>query len=574
MEDFSPGWRHNYSMRIYSNLGATPTAITYYEQINGAWYPQIPSISLVTFAYVRRPNGTMQYFESADQGQTWKADADVNPKLTVQLDGQAHPISWKLVTPENDVENYDAGGALISIQYASGENIYFSYSDGSTPLTTASKVGLLIKVTDDYGRYISLTYDATNRVASFTSPSGKVIAYNYDSKSNLSSTTYADGLSTFYYYNEPAYQLSTAVGNDQLLTGVAYEISSQNIQRYSIFRYDSSANPVSTEHAGGVDKYSLTSSKVINPLGDTTSFGYTLVNGSSLQNSESHEDYGFLSTIQYDANGNFSSRKDFNGNVTNYTYDQQRNLQLTRIEAAGTTVARTTTTEWHAAFRLPTRIAEPRKITSLVYDEHGWLLTRTAQVTGDNNGTLGFGAALIGTPRIWQFTYNDHGQVLTVKGPRTDVNDVTTYSYDGTGNLATITNSLLQTTTFSGYDADGRVGAITDPNGVVTSFTYTPRGKLASYSFAGETTSYAYNGADKLTQVTLPDSATITYSYDAALRLIGISDSAGNNIVYTLDAMGNRIGEKITDSTGTLRRNTSRVFNTLGRMTQSTGGVQ
>lgn len=576
IEDFSLAWRHNYSMYVYSNLGFPPVGVAYYEQINGVWTPQTPTNSLVTFAYVRRPDGTMQYFESTDQGQTWKADADVNYKLSVTLDGQMNPLSWDFVTPQNDLEKYNGRGALTSIQYASGEKINFTYSDGSTPLITAPRPGLLIKVADGFGREISLSYDGQNRLSAVTVPSGGVFTYNYDSKSNLTSVGYPDGLSKFYYYNEPAYQLKTGTGNDQLLTGIAYEISPGNIQRYATFKYDTSALPVSTEHTGGVDKYTMAFStkKVTSPLGAVTTYGYTLFNGVYLQSSETFDDFGYSNTIQYDANGNFLKRKDFNGNVTNYTYDQTRNLELTRVEAAGTPFARTTTTEWHPTFRLPTRIAEPLRVTSWSYDAHGWLLSKTEQATTNTNGTLGFSAVLTGKPRTWQYTYNDHGQILSKNGPRTDVNDLTIFTYDEAGNLASVTNALSQTTTFSNYNVDGRVGTITDPNGTVTSLTYTQRGQLASSSVAGETTSYLYNGANKLVQVTFPNQSSITYSYDAALRLIGISDGAGNRISYTLDAMGNRIGEQITDSAGTLSRNTARVFNILGWMTQQTGGMQ
>ena len=31
--------------------------------------------------------------------------------------------------------------------------------------------------------------------------------------------------------------------------------------------------------------------------------------------------------------------------------------------------------------------------------------------------------------RTWTYTYNSSGQVLTINGPRTDVSDVTTYTY-------------------------------------------------------------------------------------------------------------------------------------------------
>ena len=58
--------------------------------------------------------------------------------------------------------------------------------------------------------------------------------------------------------------------------------------------------------------------------------------------------------------------------------------------------------------------------------------------------------------------------MLTATGPRTDVTSVSRYSYDAQRNLATVTNVVGHVTTLSNYDANGRAGLITDPNGRAT----------------------------------------------------------------------------------------------------------
>src|SRR6185295_18278318 len=120
-------------------------------------------------------------------------------------------------------------------------------------------------------------------------------------------------------------------------------------------------------------------------------------------------------TRTYDANGNVSSRTDWNGNRSDYTYDLIRNLETSRTEgltsAGGTTPqTRTISTQWHADFRLPTQIAEPLRITTNVYDTDGTacgargaLCSRTVQATTDANGAQGFAATLAGTPRAWTY---------------------------------------------------------------------------------------------------------------------------------------------------------------------------
>ena len=269
---------------------------------------------------------------------------------------------------------------------------------------------------------------------------------------------------------------------------------------------------------------------------------------------------GDAASRAYDANGNLISKTNWNGNKTTYSYDLSRNLETSRTEAVGTAQARTITTQWHPTYRLPVQITEPGRITTLAYDPSGNLLQKT--ITAGSNS------------RSWSYTYNAVGQVLTATGPRTDVADTTSYSYDPQGNLASITNAAGQVTTLSNYDTAGHVGRITDPNGVTTGLTYDPRGRLTARSIAGETTTYTYDSTGQLTNITLPDGASLNYTYDAAHRLTQVSDSLGNRITYTLDALGNRIQEQVKDPTGALTRQTSRIYDTLNRLQQVTGGLQ
>ena len=78
----------------------------------------------------------------------------------------------------------------------------------------------------------------------------------------------------------------------------------------------------------------------------------------------------------------------------------------------------------------------------------------------------------------------------------------------------------------------------------------------------------------QLKKATLPDNSSIEYTYDNAHRLTGMSDSMGNRIAYTLDAMGNRVKEEITDPNGVLSGKVTRVYDALNRLQQITGGVQ
>lgn len=451
------------------------------------------------------------------------------------------------------------------------------YSDVTTDLSIAPKPGLLIQVTDNLNRSINLQYNGASQLVKMLDPTGREYGYAYDGNGILSSVTHPNGLKRMYLYNEPAY--APQLAGARMLTGTSDEVSAGVFSRLGTFYYDSNGYPISTEHPNGIEKYSFdyASNSMTDPLGAKRTYGFSTVNGRVVQTSVTQPNGSgstVSKTVAYDNNNNVRYVYDYLQNLTLYTNDLTRNLETSRVEASGTPNARTITTEWHATLRRPARIAEPKRLTTYSYDAQGNVLTKTIQATTDTTGTQGLNASVTGTTRSWVYTYNQFSQVLTEKGPRTDVNDMTTYTYDIQGNLASIANAAGHTTTLSNYDADGHVGAITDPNGLITAFTYTASGWLASRTKGGETTSYAYDGLGQLTTVTLPDNSTINYSYDAGRRLTQISDSLGNSITYTLDAMGNRTSEVVTDATGALARQTTRVYDVLNFIKQQTGGVQ
>ncbi|MDB6102767.1 MAG: hypothetical protein JWO52_2766, partial [Gammaproteobacteria bacterium] len=164
--------------------------------------------------------------------------------------------------------------------------------------------------------------------------------------------------------------------------------------------------------------------------------------------------------------------------------------------------------------------------------------------------------------------------MLTAKGPRTDVDTTTTYTYytcttgSECGQVHTVTNALNQVTTYNTYNIYAQPLTITDPNGIVTTLTYDARQRLTSRQVGSETTSFTYWPMGLLKKVTLPDASYLLYTYDGAHRLTQVSDGLGNSIDYTLDAMGNRTAENVYDPSNTLHRTHGRVFNTLSQLYQ------
>ncbi|MBU1482173.1 MAG: hypothetical protein KKH12_10940 [Gammaproteobacteria bacterium] len=529
-------------------------------------------------------------------GGVWVADADKTEKL-VQLPNAS---GWQYTSADDTVERYDTTGRLQSITNRAG----------LTQTLTYTADGRLQTVTAPDGKQLTFDYDASGRISTLTDPAGGIYHYAYDANNNLTQVTYPDAKSKQYLYGEAAYTAGASLPN--VLTGIIDE----NGVRYASYWYDTTGRAVKEEHAPGlnqgIDRYTLTyatnayqspvSTTLTDPLGTNRTYYYNNILGTAKNTGTSQpggSGCGAASNARtYDANGNIATSTDFKGNKTCYAYDLTRNLETVRLEgvAAGTAcpanlttyvpstttgkVERKITSTWHSTLSLPLQIAEPLRLTTYTYDSTtGNLLTKTIQPTTDTTGGAGHNAAGTGTPRTSTYTYyvtTDARNTLlhTIDGPRTDATDVTTYDYDtATGNLSSVTNALGQTSTLGNYDANGRAGTLTDPNGLITGLTYYPRGWLHTRTTGGEITTYTYDNVGQLKTVTIPSGAVYTYTYDDAHRLTDIADNTGNRIHYTLDAMGNRTKEEIFDSTNTLVQTHSRTFDALNRLWKDIGAV-
>lgn len=556
---------------------------------------------------------------------TWTPDADVNGTLTqTGTDANGNP-TWMYVNEQNETENYDGAGRLLTITNLKGLTQALTYSDGTSganggfvldaagnPTATVLPAGLLIRVTDPAGRTLQYGYDASSRVVKMTDPAARAYLYTYDISNNLASVTYPDGKTRTYLYayttGETAnISITPNLGVDYVhsLTGIIDE----NGTRYSTWTYDAAGRASSNEMGAtgsGINKFTLSyttpdssgnsTTSVTDARGVARTYGFaTQLGVVKLTGITGQPCDGCAQSFGFDPNGSVASYSDFNGNTTCYLYDTTRNLETIRLEglapvsgtttpvacpanlstytpAAGT-AERKVSTQWSTSLRLPTVVAEPLRITTYNYNANGTLLSKTIQPTTDTTGGAGFSATVTGTPRTWTYTYNNLGEVHTVDGPRTDVNDITTYDYDAQGNLTTVTNALNQITTLGNYDANGRVRTITDPNGLATTLTYDARGRLTILDRGGEVTNYTYDNAGNLTNVSLPTGASYTYTYDQAHRLTRITDLDNNYIQYTLDNAGNRTKTEVKNSAGTVQQTHSRVFDSLNHLVQDIDAV-
>ncbi|WP_281849297.1 RHS repeat-associated core domain-containing protein [Dyella sp. GSA-30] len=584
--NLGPQWRHSFdrSLAIFlSNPGASDDSL------------------IVLY----RPDGSSEQFLKS--GGVWHADADIADTLTEQDDASGNPVSYTVfMASVREYEQYSAAGLLQSITDQTGQTALLAYSTASTPTSVAPVPNLLLTVSDPSGRQLNFSYNSNGSLSQVALPDGGTLLYGYDATTgNLTSVQYPDGKVLQYVYNEAS--LNSGTSQPTALTGVIDEAG----VRFASTGYNSQGQAISSTFAGGADAMAVTYSVNPGPATLTTPLGLSVhlqaqtdASG-SFRSAASSVPCGTQcnqpwKSLSYDSHGYTSSRTDFNGNITNTTYDSTGLLDQ-EVDAYNTPNQRTITTTWNTSLRLPlTRVVRDNAGNTVassawVYNAIGQTLAHceadptNAAATGyqcSNTGNVPAGV------RRWTYTYCASvdavqcplvGLLLTATGPRTDVNDTTTYAYfmdDNVlhrhGDLSSVTDALGHHTTYIGYDGAGRLTTMADQNGIISTMSYTPRGWLASWStgFDFATTNYTYTPYGAVETMTDPDGIVTTYSYNNAHRLTKVTDGQGNYIQYTLDASGNRTAENIYSSSGaTPVHSLSRQFNTLGQLVKAKDGL-
>ena len=559
-------------------------------------------------ALLLRPDGRTHSFTKS--AGAWTGDPDDADIFSEVDDGNGTVTGYTLfVDSTHQLETYDSNGLLLSIADASGAKATLVHSTQLTDSVTAPLPGLLLSVTDPYGRQIKFSYDSSGRINKVTLPDGNTLVYAYDSSNRLVSVSYPDGKSRTYVYNES----SLTGGTNQLsaMTGIVDEGG----VRYEDTLYDSSGRATQSRFANGVGTTIITygnngSATVQYPSGNATTMSFSVSQGVNKISSLDHP-CGPLcgqawKSRQYDSNGYPSSYSDFNGMVSTASYDSVGEL-LQSVDASGTASQRTTNLTWNSALRVPLArsvldaAGNKVEMASWAYNAKGQTLA-ACKADPHVAGAVGYacGSASIAPVSVQQTSYTYCtvvdglqcplvGLLLTVDGPRADVSDITHYNYYVTtdesgcgtvggachraGDLYQVTDAQGHIATMVAYDKNGRLVRSQDSNNVLTDLTYAPRGWLKTRTVSGATTTIDYDAVGNVIKITDADGVFVGYTYDAAHRLTDITDAVGNHIHYTLDAAGNKTKEDTYDSGNTLRRTLSRSYNTLGQLTGVTDGL-
>lgn len=528
------GWWHNYLMRL--EFPATGRAVFVDQQ------------------------GRSIYFARKSDG-TWDENRIEHLVLT-----QPGSPAWRVTDKHQRKYEFDSSGVLTRVADRNNNQLTFGYTGGN-----------LTSITDSFGRVVTLAY-LSGRIDTLTAGS-RTVSYDY-TVDNLTRVGYPDGSFLTYEYTDPGdtHNLSTV---RDALGHIVEDHDYDGSDRVTHFEQDGGVNALTIAYD------SATQTTVTNSRGIPTVYTHDsfsgLVTSSNGPGCASCGTGGASSTLIYDQFLNVREIVDGRGIHAEMTHDGKG----TRKEAVGFGVERTWTFTYHSTFNflatssIPTvgTCGNPNRVVTNTYDgATGDLLQR--QVTGCNEASP-FTFTTVST-------YDSHGQVKTVNGPRTDVVDVTTTDYytdadadlSRRGRLMSTTDALGHQVTFDDYDLFGNVGSIVDENNVETALLYDERDRLLERRIKGAVpaddivTINEYDSAGRLDVVRLPRCVdagpgclfSTDYGYDNANRMTEIRDAVGNRIAYGYDTESNRTREEFIDPMSMVHRFTNFAYDSLNRL--------
>lgn len=471
-----------------------------------------------------------------------------------------------------------------------GTTTTFTQPGGTTLVDEFAATGELVAHTDEAGKAIALTNDATGRRSSVTDREGDKTTILYHALSGKpASITNAEGRVTMMTYSP------------RKLNGVTfYDLA-------KLTQPDGASRTFTRDKKGSV-------TAVVDQAGKK----WTFTRNEHGQVLTATNPLGGVSIYSYDAAGNLASSKDADTSPTTYTYDTLN--RLTTITRPG---GATATFTYDAADRLLSMTDERGKTRTFTYDNNDRLtvatdpdanttqfaydtldrvqqvtdrLSATSSVTYDarrlvstvtnrNGNTTSFTHDARQRPvtttdaggKTWTRTFDDEGLAASAQNPVdapgmvkrnalgriVEASDAlghtvrvardamqrvvqkfdplgraTTYTYDKRGQLI---GAAEQGTGAAKYDRDplGNISRITDPNGAAWAYTYTKGGRLAVMTDPlGRKSTHTYDPRGRRTVTTFADATTETRSYDDANLLTRRQFTDGTDLVFTHDNLG------------------------------------
>jgi RHS repeat-associated protein len=615
-------------------------------------YLEIPSDDMGTVDYFDGTGDAEVFQETPSSGTTEVSPPGEDAQLSMNVTGDTYSSSTftllfrhsgitetftKTAYTNNVLAHLstitDRNGNTITYHYTSGQLTTITDSYGNTTTITWSTAGYVSQIQDPTGRiykyfqngsgqltkyedpagnYTYYTYDADGNLTQIKSPAGQITNVSYDagntneveSVQRLVHATDTTGPTWTYQTGPPKACTSPGAGwtadtvedpdrhtttycTDDMsrLTGVIDATGHDQSTSYNpdgyISNYSDALNiPTSFSYSGGGDD-NITEIQQGQTGGATGTGGYA---------SPLDTQY-FYSGTSGTANQYLpSSSEDASGNTTNYAYGTGASGaygagEPTSIQdglASQNTATLTYNSNGTVATSSPPDSYMGSQTTTYSYTSGNLTTVTPPSGSGLNAITLTYDSAnrvatistIGGSPATGHkviYSYNTLDQITQAVYKNAAGTTVATigYTYDADGNLTKISDPNGNTT--YAYDGLDRLTSETFPNTDYVDYGYDPAGNITSLIDPSGTTNYSYNALNQLTAVKDPGASRVaaTFTYNADGQPLATTYASGVSVVNTYNQLG-----QLTQTNNTYKTATGTVAHLTYGYTYTAGGLE
>ncbi|MFB9469612.1 polymorphic toxin-type HINT domain-containing protein [Nonomuraea salmonea] len=518
-----------------------------------------------------QPGGKTTVYTPNAAGEPEKVTDPAQDSVTYAYDLAGRTVKTTNPLGNATVGDYDLAGRLTTVKNLDGTG---------TPVRTIGlgydAAGNLIRSTSGEGHVTHRRYDATNLLLELIEPvsdsTSITTSFGYDATGARTRVTDGRGNATWTGYN--------TLGLIETLTEPATTSHPDLDDRTWTHVYDASGNETALIQPGGVrhdkqydnlNRLTKISASGAGIVADDKTYTYDLADRPTSVSDQrlEYNDRSLLTkltpptgtptTYAYDSLGNPTQRADVTGTTT-YTWDADNRLKTVTDPVSG----RTNTYDYDGADRLTTiTSANPANTQVFTYDALDRPLTHTLKDSGggrlakiaygwdkDDNLTSKTTEGLAGAGSN-TYGYDHAGRLTSWTGPD---GSTTTYEWDAAGNR---TRAGDKTYT---YDERNRL-----IEGDGNTYTYTPRGTLATQTKNGVTRNLTFDAFDRLI-----NDGDASYTYDAFDRMATRQKSGSTEQRFAYAGLDNDV-IAVTGQDGAVQASYGR--DPLGNLTSVKEGI-
>jgi RHS repeat-associated protein len=494
--------------------------------------------------------------------------------------------AWLLTRPDRTQFYFDCQGYQAAVVDRNGNEADFSYTDRSS---NNKPLKFLDYITDPTGQQtLTISYYQKGDDYQYVDDSGNVVSgtnlTDPDIIDQVKSITDVSGRTITFLYTTKGLmaQLTDGDGTSVAKTfkfGYDMTQGNKNVKLVSVTDPNQHATKLAYYTAPQDPKFKWSTETITDRLGGTTNFAYTEPApgqpAGSVQTQVTDQD-NHASTYALDSLGRPVQVTNAKGQVTKLAWDSDNNVtSLTEDNGATTTWTYDPDTGY------------PLTVKDAQANHDGTAGTTYTYQTGLSGHIADLISKLTPQQRLWTFGYDANGNLASVTDPDGNApgaaagSYTTKYSYDSVGNLATATDANGNTTAYSNYDVTGYPQTITDALGKATKYTYDSRGNVTSVKDPfGATTTYGYDVFGRLGQIVTPKDqnasppvyiTTPAPLYDGNDNVVKSFTATGAETDYTYDANDELTVKKAPpDSSGSGQPQTSYGYDPAGNLTSVT----